>query len=476
MKKFTQLFLLFIILLTALPLVAAEHEPIQTDSVYLPDDVTSGSCAELREDKAEACEIEEPCTCADGSQCDQMVKDEKVVITFFYSETCPHCHEGLTFLEELSQTRDDFIVEKYEVLHNSTSREYAVDFCEKEEVPFNSVPTYFIGDKYFVGYSSSMNEDILEAIDLVHLTNQNSTIPINESSTNEIKVPILGTLDATTVSIPVLAVVLGFIDGFNPCAFFVLLFLLSMLVYAKSRKRMALIGGIFVFFSGLIYFVFMSAWLNFFLVTQSITIITTIAGLVALTIAAFNIKDFFAFKKGASLSISDKNRKSLIKRMRGLLKAENIWTMIVGTVVLAVSANLYELLCTAGFPMVFTKALTLQNLPTASYYLYLLLYNVVYIIPLLVIVIIFTATLGSKKLSQEQGETLKLMSGMMMLALGGMLVFKPALLNNMVASISLILLALIITFTIVFIKRRVKSIKDRKKEEVGERKIKEDEK
>lgn len=469
MKKKISLLILLFFSLFLVSFVSADHTPIHTSSVFLPNDTTVGSCTDSCDVKLAAgsdcstCETQ--CTCANGSQCSHTTEDDKILITFFYSETCPHCHEAMLFFDDLATKRDDFVLDKYEVVHNESDRAYAVEFCEKQDVPFKSVPTFFIGDKYFIGYADSMNKDIIAAIDAVKSGSQTN-------SSNEVKIPFFGTLDATTVSIPILAVVLGFIDGFNPCAFFVLFFLLSMLVYAKSRRRMALIGGIFVFFSGLIYFIFMAAWLNFFLVTSSLFCITTIAGLIALIIAIINIKDFFAFKKGVSLSISDKNRKSLIKKMRGLLKAESLGTMIVGTIVLAVSANLYELLCTAGFPMVFTKALTLQELPKATYYLYLLLYNVVYVIPLIVIVVVFTATLGSKKLSQEQGEVLKLLSGMMMLALGGMLVFKPGLLNNIVASVSLILLALVLTLLIVFIKRKIKTYREEKEKKTGARKTK----
>jgi len=233
-----------------------------------------------------------------------------------------------------------------------------------------------------------------------------------------------------------------------------------MLVYAKNKKRMLIIGLTFVFFSGLIYFLFMSAWLNFFMVTKSITMITTIAGIIALIISIINIKDFFSFKKGISLSVSDKNRNKLISRMRGLLKAESLTSMLIGTITLAIAANMYELLCTAGFPMVFTKILVLNELSTLSYYLYLLFYNLIYIIPLLTIVLIFTFTFGAKKLNESQGEALKLLSGMMMLALGSMLVFAPGLLNNLFAAIGVIILALLITALILMIKKVLKKEKE----------------
>lgn len=258
-------------------------------------------------------------------------------------------------------------------------------------------------------------------------------------------------MDTAKLSLPVITIVLAGMDSFNPCAFFVLFFLLSMLIYAKSRKRMLLIGGTFVFFSALIYFLFMSAWLNLFLFVGQLMVITTLAGVVALVVAAINIKDFFFFEKGFSLVIPESAKPGLFKRMRNLLKAESIPAMMVGTVVLAVAANTYELLCTAGFPMVFTRILTLNNLPTLDYYLYIAFYNLVYVIPLFLIVLMFVTTLGARKLSEWEGQVLKLVSGMMMLCLGSVLLIDPALLNNVVTGAGLLALSLVASGIIILI-------------------------
>jgi hypothetical protein len=237
------------------------------------------------------------------------------------------------------------------------------------------------------------------------------------------------------VSLPVFTIIIGALDSFNPCAFFVLLFLLSLLIHARSRRRMFLIGGIFVLFSGLIYFLFMAAWLNVFLVVGQIAAITVAGGIVALAVGGINVKDFFLFKQGVSLVIPESAKPKLFERMRGLLKAPTMPAMIAGTIVLAISANAYELLCTAGFPMVYTRVLTLHKLSSFQYYQYLVLYNIVYVVPLAVIVAVITVTLGVRKLTEWQGRQLKLVSGLMMLSLGAVLIVNPALLNNALASV-----------------------------------------
>ncbi len=377
-----------------------------------------------------------------------------VTINLFYGYSCPHCEKAIEYLSGRVEENPRIKLETFEVYRNDTNRELAQKMCSEQGIEFRGVPTTFIGGEPFVGFSESIKSRMEEKIG-EELGGQETGE--KEEVKETLSVPVLGEVDLKAMSLPVLSAFLGFLDSFNPCCFFVLFFLLSMLVYAESRKRMLLIGGTFVFFSGLIYFLFMTAWLNFFLVTKEMEIITTVAGLVALVIGAINVKDFLFFKKGVSLTISEKQRSSLMGRMRELLKASSLSTMMAGTVVLAVTANLYELLCTAGLPMVFTKILVLNDLPKTSYYFYLALYNLVYILPLLTVVIIFTATLGKKKLSEKQGRYLKLLSGMMMLSLGSLLLFKPQLLDNPAAAIGLLLGSIAVTGLIILAKRWRKS-------------------
>ena len=204
---------------------------------------------------------------------------------------------------------------------------------------------------------------------------------------------------------------------------------------------MAIVGGTFVLFSGIVYYVFMAAWLNVFLIAGELRVITLIAGLLALTIAALNIKDFFWFKEGPTLSIPESAKPGLFKRMRDIVNTGSIVPMLASTVLLAIVVNSYELLCTAGFPMVYTRALTLAQLETWQYYAWLAAYNVIYIIPLLVIVFVFVRTMGARKLSESEGRILKLVSGFMMLGFGLLLLIAPQWLTNPMASIIVLLAA-----------------------------------
>ena len=276
------------------------------------------------------------------------------------------------------------------------------------------------------------------------------------SSGDTYHVPIdtpFGKINSSELTLPVLTVVLGALDSVNPCSFFVLLFLLSILLYTKSRKRMILIGGIFVFFSGFIYFLLMVAIHNVIQFIEQQLIIAAFAGAIAIIFGALNIKDYFFFKKGLSASIPESQKPKLYKQMRKLVKITAIPSLISGTIVLAISANTVELLCSFNLPLIYTSILSNYSLSGFEYYMYIFFYNIIYIIPLLIIVAAVVITLGKWKLSELQGRMLKLFSGIMILCLGEVLLLNPGMLSSFSIAIIILLLSLALTFIIYIISK-----------------------
>jgi hypothetical protein len=404
----------------------------------------------------------------------------QVHLYFFWSETCSHCLHARPFVEALPQQYPWIQVHSLELTQHPENVEQYAGMAAQLGEQAQYVPGFFVCGTMSSGYDDHDTSGAAlvaslascREVALAKLAPRLSSNPQTEGAgatlaqaglapvgqhaavsaeiaapavAPALALPLIGALDAQSLSLPVFTLIVAGLDAFNPCAFFVLMFLLSLMVHAGSRKRMALIGGIFVITSGLLYFVFMAAWLNIFLVVGELALITTVAGLVAIVIAAINIKDFFWFKQGVSLSIPASARPGLYQRTRNLLKASSLPAMLAGTVVLALAANSYELLCTSGFPMVYTRTLTLQDLSSATFYTYLALYNLVYITPLLIIVAIFTARFGARKLSEGEGRVLKLLSGLMMLLLGIVLVVAPALLNDVTTALALLGITLVLT-------------------------------
>jgi hypothetical protein len=407
----------------------------------------------------------------------------------FWSNTCPHCAQSHHFLEGLKQRRPWLDVYAYEThdpgnldlyrrmaqsINRVAGQVPAFIYCGNLEIGFENAETsgarleralvrcYEAVKRQVEQQRKSASEPA--ASELAMLLTGITDPPMNLDGLklppdaledpNLVQVPIWGETRADALSLPALTFVLAACDSVNPCAFFVLLFLLSLLIHAHSRWRMLVIGGTFVFFSAFVYFLFMAAWLNLFLVVGHLRIITFFAGLLAVVAALINVKDFFWFRKGISLTIPEEVKPGLFHRMTQLVGATRFATMLAGTIVLAALVNLYELLCTSGFPMVYTRVLTLRELPAIEYYGWLVVYNAIYVAPLALIVVGFTYTLGTRKLTEYEGRVLKLLSGLMMLLLGGALLIRPEVINSVGGAIGMLAIAIAGTAAIAYLSRQ----------------------
>lgn len=379
---------------------------------------------------------------------EQDTGETRVHLYFFWSQKCPHCLKAVPFVDSLQRDYAWLEVHSAEISQNRQNLQRYVEMASSLGHEARSVPAFFICGQLITGYDSpeGVGQQIL---DLASTCRDTPLTALSAADDSTLQLPFIGSVEADSNSLLMFTLIIAGMDSFNPCAFFVLMFLLSLMVHARSRARMLLIGSTFVGISALIYFMFMAAWLNLFMMIGAVPVITLIAGMVAIIIGIINTKDYFLFRQGPSLTIPESAKPTLYRRMRNLLKADNITTMLLGTAMLAVAANSYELLCTAGFPMVYTRLLTLSELGTLQHYAYLVLYNLIYVIPLMIIVIIFSYTLGAYKLTEQQGRFLKLLSGLMMLGLGLVMLLAPNVLVSTVwAGFALLVAAVVIATTI----------------------------
>lgn len=382
---------------------------------------------------------------------------------FIYNGVCESCDDAEDRLNDdiIPVYGDNITIDTFPVDY---TEQYKENYEKFQKYGFTSTPGIVV--KNISGVDNNISildyDDIIniggrlleKAIEM-RLTNKTIVPQINDTNTSSRMIlnSPFGEIDLSDYSLPVLTAVLGAIDSVNPCSFFVLLFLLSILIHTKSRKRMILISGIFIFFSGFIYFLLMAAILNVILISTQQLIIAMIAGAIAIVFGALNIKDFFFFKKGPSASIPASQKPRLYKQMRKLVKITSIPSLIVGTIVLAVSANTVELLCSFNLPLIYTTILTSYNLSSLDYYLYILAYNLVYIIPLLIIVSAVVITMGRWKLSEFQGRMLKLFSGVMIFSLGEILLLNPNLLSSFFIAIAILFFSLAVTFVVYLISK-----------------------
>jgi glutaredoxin len=337
-------------------------------------------------------------------------------VEMFTREGCPHCTDAKQFLAGLAASRPGLTIVEHDVVREPAALARLHELVREHRLTAASVPTFVVGDQVVVGFESAgtTGAALLRAI-----AGERAAEPTG------IVLPWIGAVDATRLGLPLFTITLGLIDGFNPCAMWVLLFVLSLLVNLHDRTRMALIGGTFVAISGLVYFAFMSAWLQVFLLVGVGRFVQVALGCVAVAVGLVNLKDFVAFGRGFSLSIPSSMKPAIYAGARRIMTAENFTGALVATVVLALLVNIVELLCTAGLPAVYTHVLAMRELPSWQYHAYIALYNVAYVVDDGMMVTIAVVTLSRRKLQERTGRFLKLASGLVMLVLGMLLLLQP---------------------------------------------------
>ena len=401
--------------------------------------------------------------------------DNPVIVYMFWGEGCPHCAAAKPFFEDLANKNPEIELRFYEIYNSAENQEKFVKMAEANGFEAWGVPTIFIGEKYWEGYNEDMQPEFEQVINtciqngcpdagagiIVPATSQ----PVQPSPTNteeeivtsrKIKIPLIGEIDLNNQPLFIATALIAFVDGVNPCSIWVLSMLIALTLHTGSRKRVALIGIIFISITALVYALFIAGLFTFLTFISFVTWIQVVVALVALVFALINIKDYFWYKEGVSFTISDDKKPGLFKRMRKVLEASNsLWGVISATVVLAAGVSLVEFSCTAGFPVLWTNMVSSQGVSTGEFVLLLLLYMVIYQIDELVIFFAAVFTLKATRLEEKHGRILKLVGGTLMLTLAGVMIFNPNLLNDLNSALVIFAVAFGLTALILLVHRKI---------------------
>ena len=357
-----------------------------------------------------------------------LAQQNQVEIHFFYSAICPYCEKEKEFLKELKEKYPEIEIKEYEVISNPKNKEILKDFYEKYQVPEKDkgwVPITFTPDKYFIGFNQQIAEDIESCI--------KECLIGEKPAPQKIKIPVFGEIDISKMSLPALTVTLGALDGLNPCAMWILLFLIALLINTRSRKRMWLVGGTFILASGIVYYLILSAWLNLFLAISYVNLTRILIGAFALVVGVWQIKTFIGYRgvcpvTDGSTKFGDRIRNGLRDQAEKLALSPLTFGILIGVIILALGVNLVEFFCSAGLPAIYTRVLTLSQISTLSYYLYLLLYTFVFMLDDLIIFSLAVITLSRIGFTAKYNYWATLFGGLLIFALGILLIFKPELL------------------------------------------------
>lgn len=375
-----------------------------------------------------------------------MANAEEINLYLFHSQDCIHCQSERKWLESIKDKYDNLNIYEYEITRNSDNSALLDKVKERLSSTSNYVPYTVIGEQHWIGWNDDNKAKITEAIenydfskrDIVNevinnidgekIGNTEDSIENNDDKT-EFTIPILGKIDAKKVSLPIMAMVIGFVDGFNPCAMWVLIFLISMLLGMKDKKKMWTLGLIFLISSGLVYLLFMLAWLNIAVSLSSIRWIQLIISAVALIGAFVNLRSYFksVIKKDEGCEVVDnKKRKKLMERIKKYTSEKSFLLAMLGVMALAFSVNLIELACSAGLPLIFTQVLALNTLNALQYGIYIFIYLLFFLIDDIVVFVIAMKTFELTGISTKYTKYSHLIGGLIMLIIGLLMIFKPS--------------------------------------------------
>jgi len=345
-------------------------------------------------------------------------------VLFFYSDACPHCAKEEVFLDKLEKKYLELNIQRYEVTNNKDNQELFRETAHRLNQLATSVPFTVINDQVIVGYGSDRTTGKQIEDTIKSALGKNGEI----SATHKLNIPIINKeVELENISLPVLTILMGTLDGFNPCAMWVLLFLLSMLLGSGDKKRMWVLGASFILTSSVIYFLFLSAWLNIFLFLGYASILKLIIGAVALYMGLRYLDEYRKKVTGCEVSENEK-RQRLFGRIKKIIARNNIALALIGIVLLAITVNFVELLCSAGLPAVYTQILIHSNISSVSHYAYLLLYILFFMIDDLIVFAIAMVTMKTVGISSKYTHMSHLIGGILMIIIGIIMLFKPELL------------------------------------------------
>ena len=293
-------------------------------------------------------------------------RDEKLHV--FFHPDCPHCHGAIEFLR--AQPSVDFDLHD---VSNAANETLLLAIAREHAVPANQlgVPFFVRGSRYLIGFESADTT----GGDLLALVSDSTAITRPKEQSTTVRLPLVGAIDAVGYSLPALTVLMGLADGFNPCAMWVLVYLISLIAGLRDRGKIWWLVGSFVLASGILYFLFMTAWLNTFLIVGYIRPLTEIIGLVAIGFGIDHLYEL-AVTRGVIVCEVDgaEQRQHTMQRIRHIVAAPVGLASLLLVIGLAFTVNAIEFVCSAALPAIYTHALALADLSTSTYYAYVALY------------------------------------------------------------------------------------------------------
>ncbi len=367
------------------------------------------------------------------------VDNQPVNIYLFWTKGCPHCALEKEFLAKLAGQDRQLKIITFELIESREHRELFKKVGEELRASVSGVPFTVVGERYVIGWldEASTGALIVQAVAEARRTGAPDVVarfrapPVpagpgdQQAIPEKLSLPLYGEIDLKYLSLGLITLIIGLLDGFNPCAMWVLVFLINLLLGMEDRRKMWILGGAFIAASGIIYFLFMTAWLNFLIFVGFIVWVRIAIGLVALLAGFYNLREYITNRAGICKLEAGEGRRRRLEKIKEAVQGQKFWLALGGIILLAIAVNLVELVCSAGFPVIYLQILSLNKLPFWQYYLYMIFYIVMYMLDDMIIFAVAMITLQLLGVGARYKQASNLIGGVLMLILGALLIFRP---------------------------------------------------
>ncbi len=385
---------------------------------------------------------------------------ETVELTIFYGEGCPYCAAELEFLDGLQREIPQLEVTAYEVWNDEGNRQLFIDMTAERGAEAQAVPTTIIGDDVWVGFDERIAAQIEAAVRaaLPSSPADPTTARGPASDAETVDVPLIGQVSVGDRSLVVSTLVIGFVDGVNPCSLWVLTILLALVLHGRSRRRVVLVGGTFLGVTAAMYGLYIVSFYSAIELAGSIAWIQRAVALVVGVLGALQLAEAYEVRGLPRLGISEERRPELYRKMRALSVSDRgAGALMLATAGLAVGVSLMETPCTAGLPMLWTGMLAERDLAWVAMATLFGLYLLVFLVDELIVFGAAVVTMRAFKLQERHGHALKVVSGVVMLCLATVLLVAPQVLDTIGGAGVVMAGTVVVAIAAVFIDRTVRA-------------------
>ena len=391
------------------------------------------------------------------------VGEHPVELVVYAGEGCPHCADLAEWLDAVVEVVPSLTVTEREVWYDEANRELLHQDAERLGFEASGVPVVILAERVWLGWSGAVARDLLAAIvgtsrgEVIHpglfgapgvepcdaaklscgpgspgtpADDDAPAPPSAEQPGTRIDVPIVGEVDLGERSLLASTVIIGFVDGINPCSMWVITVLLTIVVRTAERRRVIAVGTTFLVVTAAMYALYMAGIYSALALASHLATIQYVAAAVAGVFGLVSVKDYFAFTRGISFSISDSAKPGLYQRMRRAATSRSLVPALGATVVLGVIVSLLETPCTAGFPVLWTGLLHAHGVTPLEAAGLFGAYMVPFLLDELVIFGVVVVTMQATRMHAKHGQLLKLYAGVMMLALCGVMITDPQIMAD----------------------------------------------